>query len=80
MRVRLLGAYHDGHIELLYPRVFGYQFRVTDGECGHRDWRYDEVRLSPCGHVVHEIEWYGRKEVGSWLVKASDVEFRWTPL
>ncbi|PYO57011.1 MAG: hypothetical protein DMD83_11450, partial [Candidatus Rokuibacteriota bacterium] len=22
MRVRLLGAYHDGHIELSYPRVF----------------------------------------------------------
>ena len=80
VRVRLFGAYHDGHIELLYPRVFGYRLSVDDGECGHRDWCYDELRLSARGHVIHEIEWYGRNEIGSWLIEASDVEFRWTPL
>lgn len=80
MRVRLLGAYRDGYIELMYPRVFGYRLSVNDGERGHRDWRYDELRLSGDGRVIHEIEWYGRNEIGSWLIEASDVEFRWTPL
>jgi hypothetical protein len=80
MRVRLLGAYRDGYIELLYPRVFRYRLGVNDGERGHCDWRYDELRLSGDGHVIHEIEWYGRHEIGSWLIEASDVEFRWTPL
>jgi hypothetical protein len=80
MRIRLLGAYHDGYIELLYPRVFGYRFNVDDGEGGHRDWRYDELRLSDDGHVIHEIEWCGPHQVGSWLIEASDVEFKWTPL
>src|SRR6185436_10802262 len=36
--VRLLGAYHDGYIELRYPRVFGYSFNVGHGEDGHGDW------------------------------------------
>jgi hypothetical protein len=80
IRVRLLGAYRDGYIELLYPRVFAYRLCVNDGERGHRDWRYDELRLSGDGHVIHEIEWCGRNEIGSWLIEASDVEFRWTPL
>jgi hypothetical protein len=80
MRVRLLGAYHDGHIELLYPLVFGYRLSVYNGERGHRDWRYDELRLSARGHVIHEIEWYRLNEIGSWLIEASDVEFRWIPL
>ena len=35
MRVRLLGAYVDGHIELVYPQVFAYRFGVTDGRRGH---------------------------------------------
>ena len=80
MRIRLLGAYHDGHIELLYPRVFGYRFSVSNGGRGHRDWRYDELRLSGDDHVIHEIEWCGLNEIGSWLIESSDVEFRWTPL
>src|SRR5215468_8267041 len=40
VNVRLLGAYHDGYIELRYPRVSRYALNVTDGERGHRDWRY----------------------------------------
>jgi len=80
MRVRLLGAYRDGCIELLYPQVFRYRLSVDDGKRGHRDWRYDELRLSDDGYVIHEIEWYGRNEIGSWVIEASDVEYKWTPL
>jgi hypothetical protein len=46
LRVRLLGAYHDGYIELFYPHVFAYRLSVERGEGGHRDWRYDELRMS----------------------------------
>src|SRR5262245_1704834 len=59
LRVRLLGAYHDGYVELLYPQVFSYRFDISNGEQGHRDWRYDELRLSDKGRLIHEIEWCG---------------------
>ena len=79
LRVRLLGAYHDGHIDLYYPRVFRYQLDLEDGEWGHRDWRYDEFRLTEGGRLLHEIEWWGPDRTGRWLIEASDVEFTWLP-
>jgi hypothetical protein len=79
MKVRLLGAYHDGHIELRYPRLFAYTLNVVDAVRGHRDWRYDELRLSDRGNLVHEIEWWGPRQTGSWVIEASDVEFLWIP-
>ena len=79
IRVRLLGAYHDGHIELYYPRVWMYQLDITNREHGHRDWRYDEFRVTAEGRVAHEIEWSGFQDTGRWLIEASDVQFRWIP-
>jgi hypothetical protein len=79
LNVRLLGAYHDGYIELHYPQVFRYALNVSDGERGHRDWRYDELRVSDQGHLVHEIEWRCLGEIGVWVIEASDLEFRWVP-
>lgn len=76
MRVRLLGAYHDGHIELSYPRVFAYQLGARP-QRGHQGWRYDEFRLTEDGHVLHEVEWWGPAEAGRWLIEASDVHFEW---
>ena len=80
LRIRLLGAYHDGHIELLYPRVFRYHLDLERGAQGHRDWRYDEFRLNADGNLVHEIEWAGMNDTGRWVIEASDVEFKWYPL
>jgi hypothetical protein len=80
LRVRLLGAYHDGYIELLYPRVFRYRLGVDDGRSGHRDWGYDELRMSDDGRLIHEIEWCGPRQTGTWMVEASDLEFRWVSL
>ncbi len=77
--VRLLGAYHDGIIEMHYPRVFEYAFNSTSLDEGHRDWRYDEFRVSDKGHLIHEIEWYGLNDTASWLIEASDVHFKWSP-
>jgi hypothetical protein len=77
LTIRLLGAYHDGYIEFHYPQVFSYALCGGNVEDGHRDWRYDELRLSDRGHLVHEIEWWGLRSTSTWLIEAFDLEFRW---
>jgi hypothetical protein len=77
LHIRLLGPYHDGHIELRYPQVFSYRLAATTEVHGHGDWRYDEFRLSENGHLLHEIEWWTSKATGTWLIEASDIEYRW---
>jgi hypothetical protein len=72
LRLRLLGAYHAGYIELLYPRVFAYLLNLEDSEMGHHDWRYDELRVSDQGRLIHEIEWCCSRGKGRWLIEASD--------
>ena len=79
LKLRLLGSTRDGHHEFRYPRVFRYRFETVDAAWGHRDWRYDEFRVSEEGHLLHEIEWWGPGEVGRWLIQADDVEHRWIP-
>jgi len=83
IKVKLLGAYHDGHINLHYQKVrryaLGHQPNVTATDQslqGHGDWLYDEFRLSENGLVLHEIEWTH----GHWLIEAADVEFQWVPI
>ena len=41
--------------------------------------RYDELRLSERGNLIHEIEWCGATDTASWIIDASDTEFRWVP-
>jgi hypothetical protein len=77
--VRLLGAYHDGHIEFVYPEVQAYDLSMINLNQGHGDWRYDEFRLSETGRVIHEIEWATFGDTGRWLIEASDVFHRWIP-
>jgi len=80
LTTRLLGAYHDGIIELHYPRVFEYRFNSIALDSGHKNWRYDEFRINENGLLIHEIEWCGHKETGSWVIIASDIEYKWTPV
>jgi hypothetical protein len=79
IRVRLLGAYHDGFIELFYPRVLRYSLSSPSSVRGLGDWLYDEFRVTPDGHLIHEIEWAGFPRDGDsrWIIEASDVEFQW---
>ena len=79
LTVSLLGAYHDGTIEIHYPRVYAYHFNSSSLDGGHRDWRYDEFRVDDEGRLVHEIEWCGFEDTGTWLIIASDIEFTWKP-
>ena len=83
-QVRLLGAYHDGWIELRYHDVSRYRLdysppRQARGR-GHGDWRYDEFRLAAGGRVEHEIEWWSARAVGNWLIEAADVAHHWIPM
>ena len=85
LHIRLLGAYHDGWIDLRYHDVSRYRLdlhapRTNVGRAGHRDWRYDEFRLASGGRVEHEIEWWGSEAAGNWLIEAADVTHRWTPM
>lgn len=80
--VKLPGAYHDGYIEFHYPDVKSFSLSGTFHDLpggsknrGHRDWLYDEFRLSNHGWVCHEIEW----ENSRWLIESTDVSFRWIP-
>lgn len=79
LTLRLLGAYHDGHIEFLYPDVAAYKLAMPYAAQGQGDWRYDEFRVTPEGRVIHEIEWAAFGHTGNWLVEASDVIHRWIP-
>ena len=73
IKLRLFGAYHDGHIEIEYKDVYRYSI---GSDCpAHGDWLYDEVRLSESGHVLHEVEIGGQL----WCIECGDIEYSWLP-
>jgi len=80
LRIRLLNAWGTGYIELRYPEVYRYHLTVSHCGSGHGDWRYDELRLTDDGHVLHEIEWWTAGETGRWIIEASDVEHVYLPI
>ena len=77
--IKLLGAYHDGYLELIYPGVRSYSLFgefSRKPNIGHGDWLTDEIRLSDNNFVLHEILF----STGSrWLIESRDIEVRWTP-
>lgn len=82
--VRLLGAYHDGHLHLGYINVWRYSLDGpgTDPELhrhgtGHGDWLFDEIRLSERGHVLHEIEFGSGSR---WIIECDDLRYDWVPM
>ena len=78
--IRLLGAYHDGYIELIYKDVLSYSLDLPyrrkkaplPGK--HGDWLVDEITFSPRSKVLHEIEW---AEDATWMIECHDIEFKW---
>jgi hypothetical protein len=80
IQIRLLNARHDRLLEFTYPAVLRYTLDLSHGAWGHRDWRYDEFRLSDDGLVIHEIEWAGPRETARWVIVASDVVLSTRPL
>lgn len=76
--IKLLGAYHDGWLTLLYQNVKKYNFFYEHADnvptIGHGDWLIDELRLSDNGLVVHEIVFSNNAR---WLIECSDMHFDW---
>lgn len=80
IRIRLLGAYHDGFLEFYYPRVFSYSFVSPSSVRGLGEWLYDEFRVSSAGHLIHEIEWaHPHDKASRWIIETSTVEYQWIP-
>jgi hypothetical protein len=69
--VRLLGAFHDGALELSYPGVCSYSI---SGNAGHGDWLTDEIHLSEKNMVHHEVLFSNGSR---WLIESKDIHFRW---
>ena len=75
--LRLLGAHHDGYLELSYPGVRSYSASVKSGSTknsGHGDWLTDEVSLSKDKLVIHEILFSSGSR---WFIESRDIHFRW---
>lgn len=74
IEIKLLNAYHDRYIIVRYPEVYSYKLDYDAEKVnGHCDWRYDEIRVSGRGNVLHEIEWFSSSERSRWLIEASDI-------
>jgi hypothetical protein len=73
IKLRLLGAYHDGHIEIEYLNVKRYSIGCEFP--AHGDWEQDEIRLSDEKGVIHEIEIGGT----NWLIECEDIRYLWLP-
>lgn len=78
IHVRLLGAYLDGHMELLYKRVHGINLSspLWAYPLGLVDWMVDEMALSERGFMVHLI----RMDVKvTWAIECEDFDYKWRP-
>lgn len=80
IRLTLLGAYHDGRIEIFYSGVTNYNISFKSGSTpyskSHRDWLIDEVRLSESGGVIHEIEFW---QDAKFSIECESLQYSWLP-
>lgn len=78
IEIRLLGAYHDGYLELSYPDVKFYSLfaRPNSSKKEHGDWLVDEIRLSDENLVLHEILFSSGSR---WIIESDNILFRWEP-
>ena len=77
--VRLLGAYHDGHIVFRYAGVKRYEIGSS---CAHGlgDWIRDAIVVSADGFLSHQITWcFGPDAKSAWLIEAEEVSYEWLP-
>jgi hypothetical protein len=79
--LRLLGAYHDGHIVFRYSGVQSYSVVAQSCAQGLGDWLSDEFTVSPSGTVTHRIKWSGRgpRRETLWAIECREVSYEWIP-
>lgn len=90
INARLLGAYQDGEINIVWRDVSGYRFVFPNNvfessrhssqtllKATHGDWLIDEVFLSSQGKLVHLIEFSNNVH---WRITCADIRFDWNPV
>lgn len=77
--IKLLGAYHDGHIILRYQGVRNYSFDSTSSGRGMGDWLTDTFSRNEPGLICHRIIWAGFDEETQWTIEAEGVNYEWLP-
>jgi len=78
--IRLLGAYHDGHIVFRYSGVTRYSLHTSSSVGGVGDWLRDELSASGDGLLEHRITWCrGADSKSEWFIEAEDVSYEWIP-
>jgi len=73
IRMRLLGAYHDGIIEFTYKQVKNYSLQALKASEGHGDWLRDEVEERD-GSILHTVLLAN----GRIQIEAREIEYKWT--
>jgi hypothetical protein len=80
INVRLLGAFHNGHILLKYVGVRAYTMQHASPSAaaskGHGDWLIDEITLSPKATVVHAVRF---SDGARWHIECDDIHYEWRP-
>ena len=74
IQLKLLGAYHDGHLNITYHDVRSYQ--IGSSTSAHTSIDRDEIRLSENGNVLHEIVWW---QDFKWFIECGDISCEWVP-
>jgi hypothetical protein len=82
LSIELLGAYHNGTIQLEYQDVTAYTLaKPFDSSpraslVAHDDWLVDEIRLHERGNVIHEVVFASGAH---WTIECKDMRYRWAP-
>lgn len=81
IQLRLLGAFHDGYINVKYKSVADYHITGggvggEHGHDGHGDWYVDDLHLSRTGKVVHDVL-FSRGYM--WSIECDDLVCEWQP-
>ncbi len=72
--VRLLGAYHDGHIFFRYSDVSSFAIGSPSSGRGLGDWLEDRYSLSAVDSLRHEITWcLGPDSKSFWYLEAGRI-------
>jgi hypothetical protein len=80
IKIILLGANHNGYIEMTYKNVTHYLLNKPKNSenvavsYGHGDWLIDEVRLSDTSSVIHDISFHGGS---NWTIECDDLIYEW---
>ena len=78
--IRLLGAYHDGHIVFTYKDVISYTVKAFSSSQGHGDWMKDQITTTDGGLLLHRISWLrGASNATDWTIECGEIAYEWKP-